>query len=36
MEKDYFIDLMLCNTDFTYDEIMEMEKWEILSYLGLD
>lgn len=35
MNKDYLIDLMLCNTDFTYDEIMEMEDWEIECYLGI-
>ena len=33
--KEYLIDLMLVNTDFTYEEICEMPNWEILEYLGL-
>lgn len=36
MNKDFLIDLMLVNTEFTLDEINQMEKWEMLSYLGLD
>lgn len=36
MDKEFLVDLMLVNTEFTLDEINEMEEWEILSYLGLD
>lgn len=35
MNKDFLIDLMLVNTDFTIEEIMEMPTWEIESYLGI-
>jgi hypothetical protein len=36
MNKEFLVDLMLVNTEFTLEEINEMEEWEILSYLGLD
>jgi hypothetical protein len=35
MNKDVLIDLMLVNTDFTIEEIMEMPIWEMESYLGI-
>lgn len=36
MNREFLIELMIANTDFSIDEIMEMQKWEMLSYLGLD
>jgi hypothetical protein len=36
MDKEFLIDLMLVNTDFTIDEINEMDDWEIRSALGID
>lgn len=33
--KEYYLELMLENTDFTEDEIYEMEAWEIQEHLGL-
>jgi len=36
MNKDLLIDLMLVNTDFTIDEINQMDEWEIRSALGID
>lgn len=32
--KQYLIELMLNNTDFTEDEILEMDNWEIMEHLG--
>jgi len=32
--KEYLIELMLANTDFTEDEILEMDTWEIQEHLG--
>lgn len=32
--KQYLIELMLANTDFTEDEILEMDNWEIMEHLG--
>lgn len=34
--KEYLVDLMLANTEFSEEEISEMNNWEILSYLGID
>ena len=34
--KEYLVELMLANTEFSEEEISEMENWEILSYLGID
>lgn len=31
--KQYLIELMLNNTDFTEDEILEMDNWEIMEHL---
>lgn len=36
MNRDYLIEMMLANTDFTLDEIEAMKTWEMLSCLGLD
>ena len=32
--KEYLIELMLTNTDFTEEEILEMDNWEIMEHLG--
>jgi hypothetical protein len=32
--KQYLIELMLNNTDFTEEEILEMDNWEIMEHLG--
>lgn len=32
--KEYLIELMLNNTDFTEEEILEMDNWEIMEHLG--
>ena len=32
--NEYLEELMLANTDFTSEEIAEMENWEILMHLG--
>ena len=32
--KQYLIELMLNNTDFTEEEILEMDNWEIMVHLG--
>ena len=32
--KEYLIELMLNNTNFTEDEIYEMDLWEIHEHLG--
>ena len=32
--KEYLIELMLANTNFTEDEILEMDAWEIQEHLG--
>jgi len=32
--NEYLEELMLANTDFTSEQIAEMENWEILMYLG--
>lgn len=32
--KQYLIELMLNNTDFTEDEILEMDNCEIMEHLG--
>ena len=32
--NEYLEELMLANTDFTSEEISEMENWEILMHLG--
>jgi hypothetical protein len=34
-QKEHLIDLMLVNTDFTIDEINQMQIGEIESYLGI-
>lgn len=34
--KEYLVELMLANTEFSKEEISEMNNWEILSYLGID
>jgi hypothetical protein len=36
MNEEILIEIMLANTNFTLDEINQMEKWEMLSCLGLD
>lgn len=36
MNEEELIEIMLTNTSFTLDEINQMEKWEMLSRLGLD
>ena len=33
--KEYLVELMLANTDFTEEEIAEMDNWEIQEHLGL-
>ena len=33
--NEHLLNLMLANTDFTEEEIAEMDNWEILSHLGL-
>ena len=32
--KEYLIELMLVNTNFTEDEIYEMDLWEMQEHLG--
>ena len=32
--KQYLIELMLNNTDFTEEDILEMDNWEIMEHLG--
>jgi hypothetical protein len=32
--KQYLIELMLNNTYFTEEEILEMDNWEIMEHLG--
>ena len=34
--NEYLMNLMLANTNFTEEEIGEMDNSEILSYLGID
>ena len=34
--NEYLMNLMLANTNFTEEEINEMDNSEILSYLGID
>ena len=34
--NEYLMNLMLANTNFTEEEISEMDNSEILSYLGID
>ena len=34
--NEYLMNLMLANTNFTEEEIAEMDNSEILSYLGID
>lgn len=36
MNEEELIEIMLVNTNLTLDEINQMEKWEMLSRLGLD
>ena len=33
--KEYYIELMLANTNFTEKEINQMDTWEIQEHLGL-
>lgn len=33
--NEYLMNLMLANTDFTEEEIAEMDNWEIKEHLGL-
>ena len=33
--KEYYIELMLDNTNFTEEEINQMDTWEIQDHLGL-
>lgn len=33
--KEYLVELMLANTNFTEEEIAEMDNWEIHEHLGL-
>ena len=33
--KEYLVELMLANTNFTEEEIAEMDNWEIKEHLGL-
>jgi len=33
--KEYLVELMLANTNFTEEEIAEMDNWEIQEHLGL-
>ena len=33
--KEYLVELMLANTNFTEEEISEMDNWEIHEHLGL-
>ena len=33
--NEHLLNLMLANTDFTEEEILEMDNWEILAHLGL-
>jgi len=34
--NEYLMNLMLANTNFTEEEIADMDNSEILSYLGID
>lgn len=36
MNEEELIEIMLASTNLTLDEINQMEKWEMLSRLGLD
>jgi len=36
MDREYLIQLMLINTDFSIEEIMEMSYWEIMQHLGYE
>lgn len=33
--KEYLLELMLANTNFTEEEICQMDNWEIQEHLGL-
>lgn len=33
--KEYYLELMMANTNFTEEEIGEMDTWEIQDHLGL-
>ena len=33
--KEYLVQLMLANTNFTEEEIGEMDNWEIHEHLGI-
>jgi hypothetical protein len=34
--NEYLMELMLANTDYTEEEIVEMDNWEIRMHLGYE